>query len=989
MKLKRFVAAVLSAVMLMSIVSVPSRNISLIWNEMTASAVEYGTYEALEYSKYDDHIEITGCDASATEVEIPSKIDGIAVTKIFPWAFQYAEKLTSVIIPDSITTIGSYAFINTALKSVTIPKNVTSMGLNIFKNTRSLTEITVNKNNPNFCDIDGVLFSKDKTELISYPIGRSDSSYIIPDSVTNIWDAVFFNCSKLTNVTIPDDLKIIGEEVFYATPFYKSLKNDSGFYILNDILLRSEVTDVENLTIPANIKVIAGGAFAPVKKVSSSADDGYFRVEEIFNCKTITFEDEVYINDYAFENIDTLTDVIINSDCTIGSHGFHFCKDLCNITINGNCKLGSNFVYGTNKVETIKINGDCIADSYAFSGCYYCKLIEISGNCTLGAYAFPRCSNKDNDILIGGDCFADENAFSECGASNLIISGVLNASEEMFSDYYKSSANVEFSYNRNSINYHFKDNTNNLINISKNKTVSLEDIMFNTYTEYNKNTIYMDYTNFASHARETSNCLQEMYDSSGEIYAVYVNDLLNSPVSIISKNKETIFNIEHEKGFYFRGATIGEDDFLYVFWSVHLLDSNNLDTENIKICKYSLTGKLINSIALSANITNTYYSSGQQNIIYNNGVLCCLFGKVEARKGTDGNYHQSTTSLTIDAENMKLINVNDHDTGHCWVSSIISTDYGFAAAQLSDAGPRGIVLTKYFKDKDFSHTNNTHTKVYNCSGQYGTNENKLDGNATYTDMGGIAKSESTYAIAGKSERVYTSAVYKESGLQTGNYDVFVKICDQTLYDSPAKDCAGVDRIDEETGEVADKNVIWLTKCNEKEIAGSVKIVTLEDGSYCVLWEKFIDNKFDSIRYVILDECGYTLRRETAIYGARLSNTSIQPIVQGDTLTWAVADANTSSINWYSVDLNDFSTTPQNNMFGDANCDDKVTIADATAILQALGNPDKYGLSEQGAINADCCNNGDGVLTNDALAIQMVDAGLLKQEQLPIAKLPNN
>ncbi len=68
------------------------------------------------------------------------------------------------------------------------------------------------------------------------------------------------------------------------------------------------------------------------------------------------------------------------------------------------------------------------------------------------------------------------------------------------------------------------------------------------------------------------------------------------------------------------------------------------------------------------------------------------------------------------------------------------------------------------------------------------------------------------------------------------------------------------------------------------------------------------------------------------------------------------------------------------LIGDANCDGQVTIADSTAILQALGNPDKYGLSEQGAKNADCCDPGDGVLPSDALAIQKIDAKIL-------AKLP--
>lgn len=69
------------------------------------------------------------------------------------------------------------------------------------------------------------------------------------------------------------------------------------------------------------------------------------------------------------------------------------------------------------------------------------------------------------------------------------------------------------------------------------------------------------------------------------------------------------------------------------------------------------------------------------------------------------------------------------------------------------------------------------------------------------------------------------------------------------------------------------------------------------------------------------------------------------------------------------------------LLGDANCDGKVTIADSTAILQALGNPDKYGLSAVGSLNADCCDPGDGVLPSDALAIQKLDAKIL-------AKLPD-
>ena len=66
------------------------------------------------------------------------------------------------------------------------------------------------------------------------------------------------------------------------------------------------------------------------------------------------------------------------------------------------------------------------------------------------------------------------------------------------------------------------------------------------------------------------------------------------------------------------------------------------------------------------------------------------------------------------------------------------------------------------------------------------------------------------------------------------------------------------------------------------------------------------------------------------------------------------------------------------VLGDANCDGEVTMADAAAIYQALGNADKYALSEQGAANADCCNPGDGVTAADALAVQKLTAKLISK-----------
>ncbi|MBR3969974.1 MAG: glycoside hydrolase family 9 protein [Ruminococcus sp.] len=71
------------------------------------------------------------------------------------------------------------------------------------------------------------------------------------------------------------------------------------------------------------------------------------------------------------------------------------------------------------------------------------------------------------------------------------------------------------------------------------------------------------------------------------------------------------------------------------------------------------------------------------------------------------------------------------------------------------------------------------------------------------------------------------------------------------------------------------------------------------------------------------------------------------------------------------------------LWGDANCDGKVTIADATAILQSLGNSDEFSLTEQGAINADVIDNGGGLSAADAVAIQAVDAAIYGADKFPM------
>ena len=120
------------------------------------------------------------------------------------------KEITSVKIPDSVTSIKFFAFKGcTSLTSVTIPDSVTTIGEQAFCGCTDLAKFEVSANNATYGSVDGVLFNKDRTKLIQYPTGRTVTQYVIPDSVIIIESQAFYNCTSLTSVTIPDSVIII------------------------------------------------------------------------------------------------------------------------------------------------------------------------------------------------------------------------------------------------------------------------------------------------------------------------------------------------------------------------------------------------------------------------------------------------------------------------------------------------------------------------------------------------------------------------------------------------------------------------------------------------------------------------------------------------------------------------------------------------------------------------------------------------------------
>ena len=147
---------------------------------------------------------------SLTGMTIPD-----SVTSIGSYTFEDCTSLTSVVIPDSVTSIGWGAFYGcTGLTGVTIPESVSRIEQRAFANCTSMTGIWVDENNPNYSsDEKGVLFNKDKTDLIQSP-GGYVGNYTVSDTVTDICHYAFYGCTSLTSVTIPDSVTGIWHYAF-------------------------------------------------------------------------------------------------------------------------------------------------------------------------------------------------------------------------------------------------------------------------------------------------------------------------------------------------------------------------------------------------------------------------------------------------------------------------------------------------------------------------------------------------------------------------------------------------------------------------------------------------------------------------------------------------------------------------------------------------------------------------------------------------------
>lgn len=329
------------------------------------------------------------CPWSSSRSLITSVIIGDSVTSIGTSAFVYCSNLTSVQLGANITHIDTYAFEEcTSLTSITFPNSLVSIGDNAFKNCSSLTSISIpnsvtsiGKNSFARCsNINTLSIPNSVTSIgenaFSNCTGLTD--VVIGNSVTSIGESAFTNCKKITSLKIGDNVTSIGEGAF---SFCDSLKS---------VIIPDKVTHIgkhafysckklSNITIGGSVYYIGYEAFYKTPyDAQLRAQNGlvyvgnvvyYFNENNLGTSHITIREGTKGIAPYAFKNCSTLVSVSFpNSLISISSNAFKNCSSLTELTIPENVKEAFGAFVDCSALTTVHWNATNCFDGEYFAG---------------------------------------------------------------------------------------------------------------------------------------------------------------------------------------------------------------------------------------------------------------------------------------------------------------------------------------------------------------------------------------------------------------------------------------------------------------------------------------------------------------------------------------------------------------------------------------------------------------------------------------------
>lgn len=380
---------------------------TLLWGtEVVQNGISYSIDEEKETA------EAIGYDQSSSYVTIPSTItvdgksyavvsigekafwdndklqsvtieDGVLDIKM--GAFYYCRYLRSVKLPATLKSVGSYAFWKSlSLSSIYIPASLTDLSAEAFTEG-GMSAYEVSPDNPVYSSEDGIMFNKEKTELLHFPAKKYVESYSIPktvekigkfafesnqlndvifhDKLLTIDDYAFFLCEKLAKADVPNSVEFVGESAF------------SRCYNLKEAHIPEKLTAIpaglfeygyqlEKVNIPSTVTSIGNSAFRYCRKMNDlSLPEGL-----------------VEIRDEAFNGWKMTSLVIPNSVTTIGKQAFEDCTELKSLVLgNSVSKIGKNAFYCNRELREIDILSEDYnyITTYEFKSCNAVEYVNL------------------------------------------------------------------------------------------------------------------------------------------------------------------------------------------------------------------------------------------------------------------------------------------------------------------------------------------------------------------------------------------------------------------------------------------------------------------------------------------------------------------------------------------------------------------------------------------------------------------------------------
>ena len=369
---------------------------------------------------------ITDCNAEAEgELIIPEEIDGVKVTSIGNAAFKDCIGLTSVKIPDSVTTIADYAFegcsgltsvnipdsgvsINrfafedcSGLTSISIPSSVRNIGSGAFASCGRLN-INVSSNNTEYCDINGVLFDKNKTLIMAYAKDKIQPEYVIPNGVTGITSYAFGGCAGLTSINIPKSVKYTWGSAFNGCTGLTNINIPDSFTVMYDYANDFIGCGSLNISVGQNntsLCDIDGVLFSKDKKTLLAY------AKDKIQPKYIIPEGTTKIGTSAFEKCTGLTSINIPGSVTcIELDAFRDCTGLTNIHFPDSVtEINQSAFEGCSNLTSVTMgSGVTKISDYTFRDCDNLTSITIPNSVTsIGWCAFENCSSL-SDVYYNG-----------------------------------------------------------------------------------------------------------------------------------------------------------------------------------------------------------------------------------------------------------------------------------------------------------------------------------------------------------------------------------------------------------------------------------------------------------------------------------------------------------------------------------------------------------------------------------------------------------